>query len=493
MATNRSINERFTWKYTCIATASLGTFVCMNQESPSRMEELVFDGKQEGKVMESLQNDWETFMIKSMDPNDDDDDDDDDDDEDEDDDDDEEEEDGEENEEEEDDEEEEEEDGEEIGEDNTGNDGEEGNLDETDDIIDEDDTKEGDEDKNEDNGRETQMDTETDELDANLNIDSNEVPEHPQQSVDIDPYDNLPEEDEPTSCVICLINRQGPCRAHWRKFERCMKDNTKDENSSEDNDNESSSTPSSSLGEKCDVYMLPWIRCIQEFRNKYTLISNSFFQKELIEDVESHISDDERILLDNIDPASIVTLGEDWYDAKAMVESTALETSETDATTSTEKDDVLATGIARINLWDQKANCPIEVAYVKDQDDKLLGYDQFFDFKKSIKSGEDKDGSLKKKVGACNFHVDPVTTKAIRIYALYRTNEENTDDTTVDNTSLDQDSPTRKKEVQTLYYSTPIGIDTIPVQEKHEAEESQSSNEDEDSSPVKHTSSNTGE
>ena len=442
MARNLSTNGKFTWKYTCIATASLATFIGMNQDMPSRMEDFVVNGKEDEAVLDVLENDWEMFMIRSMDPNEDDDDEDDDDDDDDDDD----------EEESLDDEEESMDDDEES---TDGND--------NDDNVEEDNKKEDGEKKNE--GSDHEIDTEIETSVEN------------QELTDIDPYDNLPEEDEPTSCVICLINRQGPCRAHWRKFERCMKDNTKDENAREDNDNESSTPPSSSLGEKCDVYMLPWIRCIQEFRNRYTLISNSFFQKELIEDIESHISDDERILLDNIDPASIVTLGEDWHEAKSMIESTALETSATDEN-SIDKDDVLATGIARINLWDQKGDCPIEVAYVKDQDDKLLGYDQFFNFKKSIKSGEDEDDSLKKKVGACNFHVNPDTTKSIRIYALYRTSEESTDDTQKDNASIDQDSTNRKKEVQTLYYSAPIDIDKIPVKEK--TEESQSSNNDED-------------
>jgi hypothetical protein len=26
------------------------------------------------------------------------------------------------------------------------------------------------------------------------------------------------------TCSICLINRQGPCRKYWLKFERCMKE-----------------------------------------------------------------------------------------------------------------------------------------------------------------------------------------------------------------------------------------------------------------------------
>jgi hypothetical protein len=458
MARNPS-NGNFSMKYTFIATASLVTFACLKeQEMPSRMEEIASDDKEKDTFVDILENDWETFMIKSMDPNEEEEDDDDDDDD------------------------EEEEDKEEDKDDENYED--DNNVEDVD--VEEDGTQGEDEEKNLDIENDIDHDREIDEVGQSLKADTSEAQNESQEGTEMDPYDNLPEEDEPTNCVICLINRQGPCRVHWRKFERCMKDNSKDENASEENDNDSSSPSSSSLGEKCDVYMLPWIRCIQEFRNKYTLISNSFFQKELIEDVESHISDDERVLLDNIDPASIVILNEDWYEAKAIAESASSETSETDAS-SMDKDDVLASGIARINLWDQKGDCPIEVAYVKDQDDKLLGYEQFFDFKKSIKSGEYKDGSLKKKVGSCNFHVSPETTKAIRIYALYRTGEEAIDDTPVDDTPQDQDPTTRKNDVKTLYYSTPIGIHTIPVQEK--AEQSHSAHEEEDSSSTQHTKS----
>ena len=35
-----------------------------------------------------------------------------------------------------------------------------------------------------------------------------------------------PSNDEETSCSICLINRQGPCRQYWLKFERCMKEHS---------------------------------------------------------------------------------------------------------------------------------------------------------------------------------------------------------------------------------------------------------------------------
>ena len=80
-----------------------------------------------------------------------------------------------------------------------------------------------------------------------------------------------------------------------------------------------------------------------------------------------------------------------------------------------EQDISLVEGVARINLWQRVKptdhsndgeehdgsssplalplalplqSRPIEIAFIRDQDGALLGYKQFFDFKKSIKEGE---------------------------------------------------------------------------------------------------------
>lgn len=41
-----------------------------------------------------------------------------------------------------------------------------------------------------------------------------------------------PSNDEETTCSICLINRQGPCRKYWLKFERCMKEHSAEQEKS---------------------------------------------------------------------------------------------------------------------------------------------------------------------------------------------------------------------------------------------------------------------
>eukprot|EP00934_Nitzschia_sp_Nitz4_P007075 Nitzschia sp. Nitz4//scaffold16_size188269//56136//57251//NITZ4_001786-RA/size188269-processed-gene-0.10-mRNA-1//1//CDS//3329538502//7065//frame0 len=97
------------------------------------------------------------------------------------------------------------------------------------------------------------------------------VDEEDAEEEEVDPYDNLPEEDEPTHCSICLTYRQGPCRPYWRKVEACTKDNElpkKDEEESEGEEGEPQDQPDP----PCFKYMLPWIDCASGYRNLYNLI-----------------------------------------------------------------------------------------------------------------------------------------------------------------------------------------------------------------------------
>ncbi len=315
-------------------------------------------------------------------------------------------------------------------------------------------------------------------------------------------YEELPDEDEPTTCTICLINRQGPCRPHWRKFERCMKDNSPNEKDGEEKEAESPS-----MSEKCDHFMLPWIRCIQKYRNKYviqlrthscthnlihlthvfthstfltfryTLISNDFFQKEMIEEIEKSIEKDEMVLLDSIDLSSIVQVGSSWKKehvdnnvktAQGSSELPVFLAKDNDSQENT-PDDILVEAVARINMWDRNSDRHIEIAYVKDQDGTLLGYDQFSDFKKSVKEMRKNDvketekKKLTDKVGTCNFHVNPNTTKSIQIFALYRDKEEVPVEKT-NNEHINEKEGDDEKKRRTLFYSPLISMNDVPIQ-----------------------------
>jgi hypothetical protein len=107
-----------------------------------------------------------------------------------------------------------------------------------------------------------------------------------------DPYDNLPEQDEPTHCSICLTYRQGPCRPYWRKVEACTKDN---ELPDKEEDDATNTDPQQDDEQKpdppCFKYMLPWIDCASSYRNLYALIELDTNYTEGIVDLEATASD----------------------------------------------------------------------------------------------------------------------------------------------------------------------------------------------------------
>jgi hypothetical protein len=67
----------------------------------------------------------------------------------------------------------------------------------------------------------------TDGMDAGVDTPSPDSPtDAGPADAEEDDEDEDPSNDEETSCSICLINRQGPCRKYWLKFERCMKEHS---------------------------------------------------------------------------------------------------------------------------------------------------------------------------------------------------------------------------------------------------------------------------
>lgn len=90
-----------------------------------------------------------------------------------------------------------------------------------------------------------------------------------------DPYENLPEEDEPTTCSMCLTYRQGPCRSTWRKCEKCFKDHMDD--------------PEGNGAKICGKYSVAFQRCLFSNIRLYSLIDLEPKQ-EMAEKVEIAIS-----------------------------------------------------------------------------------------------------------------------------------------------------------------------------------------------------------
>jgi len=308
--------------------------------------------------------------------------------------------------------------------------------------------------------------------------------EDPDQGAD--PYDNLPDEDEPTGCTICLINRQGPCRPFWRKFERCMKDHgdtsmsdggdgDDDDKSGEGGDDKADDGNDGggggSLAEMCDKYMLPWLNCIQSYRNTYTLITNSFYQKEYVDALEDAVPEEHRGMLgkdgvwsvdDNVDLSLLNDYIEDQKKQLQAAEQVEGEGKGDDAVMSDEEveeainlakaylkekeegssdggdekvregksddeapvDPVLIAATAKIIMRDPISGHPIDMAYVRDQDGRILGFEQFSKEKKLLRGeavdGDDGQPTEAPSTANCGFHIQPGETASFKVFALYR-------------------------------------------------------------------------
>eukprot|EP00555_Chaetoceros_dichaeta_P013599 CAMPEP_0198260370 /NCGR_PEP_ID=MMETSP1447-20131203/9365_1 /TAXON_ID=420782 /ORGANISM="Chaetoceros dichaeta, Strain CCMP1751" /LENGTH=521 /DNA_ID=CAMNT_0043948017 /DNA_START=130 /DNA_END=1695 /DNA_ORIENTATION=+ len=317
--------------------------------------------------------------------------------------------------------------------------------------------------------------------------------------------DDVDDDEDETHCTICLINRQGPCRLPWRKFERCMKDHSK-QNADDTDDTSSPISAASTMGEKCDGHMMPWITCIQSHRNTYTLISNKFFQDEFVDLVEGGIAEQDKVCLggggsdgssSSIDWKQFVEFQTDgWLDETEEPGSNPLVVAA--AAKEEDPDALLVEGVARINLWDGDGTRRVDLAYVRDQDGLLLGHERFtnraFEDETSGggEGGGDDDGNTnddgtnnksdsiraKPTVGHCSFHVSPGSTTAIQIFAIYGSKhksdeygsnegvndtnppvEEETKTNTDSGTIIKEEEKDKKRGTQTLYYSglIPLG------------------------------------
>ena len=140
----------------------------------------------------------------------------------------------------------------------------------------------------------------------------------------------------------------------------------------------------------------------------------------MIDPVEQSIEDHDRILLDldgsgkDVNLRNLVQLEKEWKSLKDQDEdqhkTTENGTKEKEVFDDQTKDVTLVEGVARINLWQQLAAAeseggedneklsskatsrPIEIAFIRDQDGTLLGYEQFFYFKKSNKGANGDNG-----------------------------------------------------------------------------------------------------
>ena len=203
-----------------------------------------------------------------------------------------------------------------------------------------------------------------------------------------DPYANLPEEqDEETTCVICLVNRQGPCRDYWRKFERCLKDHpmTKDEQDGEKDESHVKGETSDvdadaeSPSAICDQYMLPWLTCVQSYRNLYLLYFNYLNQTDFIEPLEESIRDEEIFEWKEVN--ADWTPYVDWVKSKEYTTWDLYQILKHAALPITPRpeyqgeDPEMVEIEVKVKLQDEEL--PLQIAYAKDQGGLLLGMEHF--------------------------------------------------------------------------------------------------------------------
>lgn len=89
----------------------------------------------------------------------------------------------------------------------------------------------------------------------------------------------------------------------------------------------------------------------------------------------------------------------------------------------------LINAYAKFQLTDPKSGEPIEVAYIKDQKGRLLGFDSFTKQKSTDNenSDEDEERTDESNEGECTFHLVPGETTIVTAYAIYRGQREGDD------------------------------------------------------------------
>lgn len=236
------------------------------------------------------------------------------------------------------------------------------------------------------------------------------------QESDDDPYANLPEEDEETTCFMCLVNRQGPCRDYWRKFERCLKDHPikKDEQQDEESHDESAKEETADASVFCDQYMLPWLACVQSYRNLYLLYFNYLNQTDLIEPLEESIRGEEIVEWKevNVDWSPYV----DWVKSKDYTTWDLFEILKRNALPITPRpeyegeDPEMVEIEVKVKL--QNEELPLQIAYAKDQGGLLLGMEHF-----SEKEEKPEETTFK-------ISFRPSMTANVQFYAFYKNDKD---------------------------------------------------------------------
>lgn len=260
----------------------------------------------------------------------------------------------------------------------------------------------------------------------NINVDNDDGDEE-----EVDPYDNLPEEDEPTHCSICLTYRQGPCRPYWRKVERCTKDNELKKDDGEGSDKGPSDNDEGEDEEAdppCLKYMLPWIDCASGFRNLYNLIELDTNYTMGIADLENDASKNLCWAASKTPPvdwsawAAYRQENPDWKLPAKTEKSESPEHASLWKTLDQSKDPVLVEVTATVDMFEGEGI--LECAYAQDQDGNVIGFQygtkpsEAFDTEKKEKEGDEEEAKKEPTV-TLKIRILPERTRTITIAAAY--------------------------------------------------------------------------
>mmetsp|Transcript_12485 Transcript_12485/g.17968 ORF Transcript_12485/g.17968 Transcript_12485/m.17968 type:complete len:392 (-) Transcript_12485:8-1183(-) len=233
------------------------------------------------------------------------------------------------------------------------------------------------------------------------------------EEVDGAQSDELPDEDEPTTCSICLINRQGPCRDPWRRFERCIKRNSHHKSDEQASSSAEESNPSHQAL-ACDELFRPWLDCFSRHRLTYTILTNKSLQPEM--DFLEETYQTQEPFPEHIMPTLVLEQQEEEKQEEDGQESNGLQ-----------KKSIM------FDLTNEETGNDIYVAYVRDEvKGNILGFDYFKSEleqkqKHQLGEAEEENETEVKKRGELIFHAPEGTTSVVA-HALYKnsmTDEEN--------------------------------------------------------------------
>jgi len=158
----------------------------------------------------------------------------------------------------------------------------------------------------------------------------------------------------------------------------------------------------------------------------------------------------------------------------------------------------LISAFVTINLVDTLSGREIDIAYVRDQDGKILGFDQFTNTKRERKELIKKQGHIDnldsqghilqmnnehdnmserkdvKNIGKFTFYINPETTNSIQVFALYKDNissmHEHVEEVIENSLEMKNNEFVKEENIrksdETLYYSSIISLDDIKLSKK---------------------------